>query len=254
MLRRPGPQPPPDPGRTSRRAPRVSPARERQPLKAGVIAFGTSRRASHCAACSRRKIAIGVAPPTEVAAGESRAQPTSPVRHSMSSSAGSYRSMRAGRIVRSHARRRRLEAVQERRDRAQAVDAREPAVRVEVVPREQEAHEVGRINRLDLGAQPVQRVAVDARQQRAIAPLHLGQAGRVGRLGHGSGFSKSPRSTAPSDSSASSARVGVRGRNPEVAGERARPSWGRRASAGRGEARRWRPRASRSVRRATAEP
>ena len=59
----------------------------------------------------------------------------------------------------------------------------EPAVRIEVMPCEQEAHEVGRVDRLDLGAQPVQRVAVDARQQRAIAPLNLGQAERVGQVG-----------------------------------------------------------------------
>jgi hypothetical protein len=69
------------------------------------------------------------------------------------------------------------------------------AIVVHVLPLEQEAHEVGRRHRLDLGAQPRQRVAVDARQQRAVAPLGVAARGDV----------KRPRSTTPSDSSASSA-------------------------------------------------
>ncbi len=94
----------------------------------------------------------------------------------------------------------------------------EPAVRVEVMPREQEAHEVGRVDRLDLGAQPVQRVAVDARQQRAIAPLHLGQAGRVGRLGQ-VGIFEVPAKHDALGLEREQRAVGIRGRNPEVAGE-----------------------------------
>ena len=39
------------------------------------------------------------------------------------------------------------------------------------LPGEQEAQEVARRDRLDLGAQPLQRIAVDARQQPALAPL-----------------------------------------------------------------------------------
>ena len=42
---------------------------------------------------------------------------------------------------------------------------------VDVLPGEEEAHEVGGGDRLDLGAQAVQRVAMDAREQSAIAPL-----------------------------------------------------------------------------------
>ena len=38
---------------------------------------------------------------------------------------------------------------------------------VHVLPLEQEPHEVGRTHRLDLRAQPVERVAMDAREQRA---------------------------------------------------------------------------------------
>ena len=44
--------------------------------------------------------------------------------------------------------------------------------RVHVLPREQEPHEVGRADRLDFRAQPVQRVAMDARQQPPVAPLN----------------------------------------------------------------------------------
>ena len=40
-----------------------------------------------------------------------------------------------------------------------------------MLPAEEEAHEIGGADRLDLGAQPVQRVAVDACEQRAVAPF-----------------------------------------------------------------------------------
>ena len=55
--------------------------------------------------------------------------------------------------------------------------AGQPVDGVDVLPREQEAHEVGRADRLDLRAQAVQRVAMDAREQRAVAPFER----RVGR-------------------------------------------------------------------------
>ena len=41
----------------------------------------------------------------------------------------------------------------------------------QLMPAEQEAHELRRRHRLDLGAQLVARVAVHARQQAAVAPL-----------------------------------------------------------------------------------
>ena len=56
-------------------------------------------------------------------------------------------------------------------DRAHAIRPRETVRWVHVLPDEEEAHEVGRRDRLDLRAQAIQRVAVDSRQQRSIAPL-----------------------------------------------------------------------------------
>ena len=44
---------------------------------------------------------------------------------------------------------------------------------VHVLPREEEPHEVGGADRLDLRPEPVQRVAVNAREQRAIAPFRF---------------------------------------------------------------------------------
>src|SRR2546426_10917069 len=46
-----------------------------------------------------------------------------------------------------------------------------------MLPMQQEAHEVGRGDRLDLGAQAVQRVAMNAREQPAIAPFELARSG-----------------------------------------------------------------------------
>ena len=42
-----------------------------------------------------------------------------------------------------------------------------------MLPTEKETHEVRRCDRLDLGAQPGQRVAMNTREQRAIAPLQI---------------------------------------------------------------------------------
>ena len=46
------------------------------------------------------------------------------------------------------------------------------------LPAEQEAQEVARRHRLDLGAQALERVAVDAREQPALAPFLDRRAGR----------------------------------------------------------------------------
>src|SRR5690348_17491429 len=43
--------------------------------------------------------------------------------------------------------------------------------RCDVLPGEEEAHEIRGVNRLDLRAQSIERVAMNARQQAAIAPL-----------------------------------------------------------------------------------
>ena len=44
-------------------------------------------------------------------------------------------------------------------------------LRIDVLPGEQEALEFGDGDRSDVGAQPVERVAMDAREQPAIAPF-----------------------------------------------------------------------------------
>ena len=46
------------------------------------------------------------------------------------------------------------------------------------LPVEQETHEIHRRNRLDLGAQRANRVAVDACQQAPLAPLRIGRLSR----------------------------------------------------------------------------
>ena len=53
----------------------------------------------------------------------------------------------------------------------------QPLLARDVLPVQEEAHEIGGADRLDLGAQPVKRVAVDARQEPAVAPFELGRAG-----------------------------------------------------------------------------
>src|SRR5207302_8165273 len=62
-------------------------------------------------------------------------------------------------------------------------DRREPfralhlIVARDVLPVKEEAQEIGSADRLDLGAQPVERVAMDAREQPPVAPLELRYAG-----------------------------------------------------------------------------
>ena len=96
-------------------------------------------------------------------------------------------------------------------------------------------------DRLDFGAQAIQRVAVDAREQPPIAPLELRRARRV----------NCPRRTTPSRSSASSAAsasvVADRQRRRERRGRRRADDRERVRAA----ARRSRRRASRRARRAT---
>jgi hypothetical protein len=53
-------------------------------------------------------------------------------------------------------------------DRVRSLHAR---IWCNALPTEQEAQKVARRDRLDLGAQPTYRVAVDAREQPALAPL-----------------------------------------------------------------------------------
>ena len=52
----------------------------------------------------------------------------------------------------------------------------------DVLPSEQEAHAVGGADRLDVRAQAVQRVAMNPRQQRTIAPFDERRTGAVRRF------------------------------------------------------------------------
>ena len=73
--------------------------------------------------------------------------------------------------------RRQLEALELLDDRGQPFGAFQLLARRDMLPMQQEAHEVGRGDRLDLGAQPVQRVAMNAREQPTIAPFELARSG-----------------------------------------------------------------------------
>ena len=111
---------------------------------------------------------------------------------------------------------RHLESVEERDRLAHAVEPGQLAAVVDVMPREQEPHEVRRRDRLDLRAQPIERVAMDAGQQRAVAPFEPPRRCR-GRDGV-----NRPRNTTPSASSASSpASASVTG-DAEPRGQRVR--------------------------------
>ena len=80
-----------------------------------------------------------------------------------------------------------------------------------MLPAEQEAHEIRRTDRLDLGAQPVQRVAMDAGEQRPVAPFELGLAGREASAEHHAvRFEQQERG------------VRIRGRNAERTSQRRR--------------------------------
>ena len=75
---------------------------------------------------------------------------------------------------------RKLEAVQLSDDRGQPFEPAGVLVRIDPLPGEQEAHEVSRADRLDLGPEPVEGVAVDAREQPAVAPLEGGRSAVAG--------------------------------------------------------------------------
>jgi hypothetical protein len=62
-------------------------------------------------------------------------------------------------------------AIERRHDRPQPVDPGHPMRSLDVLPREQESHEIRRADRLDLRPQPIERVAMNPRQQTPIAPL-----------------------------------------------------------------------------------
>ncbi len=72
---------------------------------------------------------------------------------------------------------RRLEAFELAEHRGQRVRPLHAGLFGDALPIEQETQEVLRRDRLDLGAQPLQRIAVDAGQEAALAPLFDGRAG-----------------------------------------------------------------------------
>src|SRR5204863_297741 len=67
--------------------------------------------------------------------------------------------------------RRQLEALELLDDALEAVAAVQLLARLDVLPGEEEAHEIGRAHRLDLAAEPVEGAPMDARQEAAVAPL-----------------------------------------------------------------------------------
>ena len=155
----------------------VRAARERNPAVRVVAqeqARWASRRPPAWARLRRRLQAASrrsaLAPRAEAEPLDSRAHATEPVRHNISSIDGSSarrarRARRAPRRAPALPRRRAARSPRAGR-RARAAD---PAL--DVLPREQEPHEVARAHRRDFGAQAIQRVAMDARQEPAVAPL-----------------------------------------------------------------------------------
>ena len=131
---------------------------------------GTTRSASRRPAASRRATTRTAAP----------SRPRRSGTACRASTADSRRRDPAGR----RAPRRRRPARSRRATRATARRPSMPVSRldgVDVLPREQEPHEVGGADRLDLRAQPVQRVAMDAREQPAVAPLEVKREPRTSR-------------------------------------------------------------------------
>ena len=72
-----------------------------------------------------------------------------------------------------------------------------------MLPAEEEAHEIRRADRLDLGAQPVQRVAMNAGEERPVAPFErpVSPGREASAKHHAVRFEQQER------------RVGIRGRN-----------------------------------------
>src|SRR4029077_12325456 len=83
-----------------------------------------------------------------------------------------------------------LESVQPADDRSQAIDARETMERIHAVPRQQESLKVCRGDRFDFSAEPIQRIAMDARQQATIAPFELVDAGETTAQNRAVGFER----------------------------------------------------------------
>ena len=180
--------------RRCRRRRRLPPPRSRActARAAAVGGSGGTPAASRChtGRCSPPSSAMRVAltGPPGVSSGK-RAHTTRPDRHRRVQPRRDRSRAPAAAVPRcSQAVAGKLDAVQHRQHLGQAFRSRHLLRRSDVLPAHQEAHVVGPGDRLDLPPQPVQRVAVDARQQAPLAPFDLAvrirRPGREGAL-HG---------------------------------------------------------------------
>ena len=98
-------------------------------------------------------------------------RPLHRTRHKASSQAGSYSTIRAGSSSPSQAAAGASNTFQLLDDRSQTLRTFHLMVRRDLLPGQQEAHEVGAGDRLDLLSQTIQRVTVNSRQQATRTPL-----------------------------------------------------------------------------------
>jgi hypothetical protein len=139
---------------------RAAAQRREQPRQVGALRERDRRRARR--RCSRRAPRAGPTP----------RRPTSTGRRA--SAAGTRRSARAAPPTPTRPTRARAPELADRRERPARPSRRR--ARRDALPAQEEAHEVARADGLDLAAQTLLRVAVDAREQMARA--HLGLAAR----------------------------------------------------------------------------
>ena len=188
----------------------------------------SSRSAATRRACSRRNSAIGVAGTSRVGSPVRRREPRP------ADLAGQAQHVEHRRLVAVEPRRQHRalpRAAASSKPSSCATTSRRPSRPVSrrdgstCCQREQEAHEVGRADRLDLRAQAVERVAMDAREQRAVAPLESSASDRRARRepaaqhdALGLRARAAPRrrraSATPSESASAAAVVGPGNRQP----------------------------------------
>ena len=111
----------------------------------------------------------------------SRVQTILPARHSSSSEVFDVRLDARGQDVLFPCARRGLKTFQLIEHGGQRVAAFAARVRRQMLPLEQEAHEVVPFDRLDLASQAFHRVAMDAREQMTLAPFFVGALAGVKR-------------------------------------------------------------------------
>ena len=152
--------------------------RAREPSSASSARLGASR--VHSGAARRGSSSTGVER-SDAARGTALARERAQARPQRAPGRAQVVEPRAGVVL--HARRqdlrfphrrRRLEAFELAEHAGERVGAADAARRADALPVEQEAHEVARLDRLDLAAQALERVAMDAREQVPLAPLGVG--------------------------------------------------------------------------------